>query len=201
MTRIEIANDVIKRSGGIAKTSDFLAAGLDRTHLTKLCQDGVLTRIRYGLYQLADNFDISEAEYISAVFPEGIVCLYSALFYYGYSDFTPREWSIAFPRTVSQRKMKGGIVPMKPYYYQNEHFEIGKATGLFDGTSLAVYDRERTICDCFKYRTKMDNEIFAKAINAYVADKNKNLTNLSKYAKSLKVYKKVTDMMEVLLNG
>jgi len=201
MTRIEIAKDVIERCSGIAKTSDFLAAGLDRTHLTKLCQDGVLTRIRYGLYQLADNFDISEAEYISAVFPEGIVCLYSALFYYGYSDFTPREWSIAFPRTVSQRKMKDGIVPMKPYYYQNDNFEIGKTTGLFDGTSLAVYDRERTICDCFKYRTKMDNEIFAKAINAYAADKNKNLTNLSKYAKSLKVYKKVTDMMEVLLNG
>ena len=67
--------------------------------------------------------------------------------------------------------------------------------------TLPVYDRERTICDCFKYRTKLDNEIFNKAVNAYVADDNKNLSNLSKYAKEMKVYKKVMDLMEVLLNG
>ena len=40
-----------------------------------------------------------------------------------------------------------------------------------------------------------------KAVNAYVADDKKNLSNLSKYAKEMKVYKKVMDLMEVLLNG
>ena len=50
----------------------------------------------------------------------------------------------------------------------------------FNGISLPVYDRERTICDCFKYRTKLDNEIFNKAVNAYAADEKKNLANLSK---------------------
>ena len=44
---------------------------------------------------------------------------------------------------------------------------------------LAVYARERTVCDCFKYRTKLDNEMFNKALNAYAADKKKNLSNLS----------------------
>ena len=48
---------------------------------------------------------------------------------------------------------------------------------------------------------RLDNEIFIKAVNAYVADDNKNLSNLSKYAKEMKVYKKVMDLMEVLLNG
>ena len=43
--------------------------------------------------------------------------------------------------------------------------------------------------------------MFAKAVKAYAADKNKNLANLIKYAKQLRVYKKVTDIMEVLLNG
>jgi predicted transcriptional regulator of viral defense system len=66
---------------------------------------------------------------------------------------------------------------------------------------LPVYDRERTICDCFKYRARLDNEMFAKALNAYANDTNKNLKNLSDYAKKLRVYKKVTELMEVLLNG
>lgn len=50
---------------------------------------------------------------------------------------------------------------------------MGKVTDDFNGAVLAVYDRERTICDCFRYRTKLDNEIFNKAVNAYAADKNK----------------------------
>ncbi len=64
-----------------------------------------------------------------------------------------------------------------------------------------MYDRERTICDCFKYRTKLDSETFNKAVNAYAADESKNLANLSKYAKEMKLYAKVMNLMEVLLNG
>ena len=125
----------------------------------------------------------------------------SALFHYGYTDFTPREWSIAVPRAVSQPKLKTVGVPFKAYYIQSDLYDLGKTQADFDGTTLSIYDKERTICDCFKYRTKLDNELFAKAVKAYAADKNKNLANLIKYAKQLRVYKKVTDIMEVLLNG
>ncbi len=79
--------------------------------------------------------------------------------------------------------------------------QIGKSIDSFNGVELAVYDRERTICDCFKYRTKLDSETFNKAVNAYAADENKNLANLSKYAKEMKLYAKVMNLMEVLLNG
>lgn len=42
---------------------------------------------------------------------------------------------------------------------------------------------------------------FNKALNAYVNDSKKDLRNLSGYAKKLRVHKKVTELMEVLLNG
>lgn len=80
-------------------------------------------------------------------------------------------------------------------------YELGKTTGSFQGVDLPVYDRERTICDCFKYRSRLDNEMFSKALNAYANDTKKNLSNLSAYARKLRVYKKVTELMEVLLNG
>jgi predicted transcriptional regulator of viral defense system len=201
MNKAEIAKKVINDSSGIAKTSEFLAAGLYKSDIGKLVNDGLLERIRHGFYQLAGNFDITEAEYLSRLIPEGIVCVESALFHYGYTDFTPREWSIAVPRAVSQPRLKTAGVPFKAYYIQSDVYELGKTQADFDGTSLPIYDKERTICDCFKYRTKLDNELFAKAVNAYANDKEKNLANLGKYAKKLRVYKKVTDMMEVLLNG
>ena len=92
-------------------------------------------------------------------------------------------------------------VPVKAYYVQNEFYHYGATVGNFNGVELKVYDRERTICDCFKYRSKLDNELFNKAINAYVADPKKNLANLSKYAKDMGVYTKLMNVMEVLLNG
>ena len=38
---------------------------------------------------------------------------------------------------------------------------------------------------CFKYRTKLDNEMFDKALNVYATDKKKNLSNLSSYVKKM----------------
>ena len=178
----------------------FVEKGLCRFDVSKLANDGLIRRICHGFYGLVGGSDLSEAEYIAKLIPEGIVCMESALFHYGYSDFTPRKWSIAVPRSISQKKLKSTTIPLKPYYVQKSVYELGKTMSEFDGIILPVYDKERTICDCFKYKNKMDNELFAKAINSYALDKNKNLTNLSAYAKKLRVYKKVTEIMEVLLN-
>ena len=93
------------------------------------------------------------------------------------------------------------IVLQTTHFIQKNFLNLGKTMDNFNGISLAVYDRERTLCDCFKYRTKLDNEIFNKAVNAYAIDNNKNLVNLSRYAKEMKLYTKVMNVMEVLLNG
>ncbi|HIS48753.1 MAG TPA: abortive phage infection protein [Candidatus Scybalocola faecigallinarum] len=158
MSKKEILKTVIENNGGIAKTSDFAANGINKYEVAAFCKDG-------------------------------------------YSDFSPREWSIAVPRTASRAVKNIEEFPMKAYYIQKDFFDIGKSTSNFNGIILPVYDRERTICDCFKYRTKLDNEIFNKAVNAYASDEKKNLANLSKYAKEMKLYTKVMNVMEVLLNG
>ena len=138
---------------------------------------------------------------LAKLFPKGIVCVESALFHYGYSDFAPRKWSIAVPRSMSRTKLKDIILPLQTYYVQQDIYELGKTNDVFNGVMLPVYDRERTICDCFKYRSRLDTETFNKAVNAYANDTVKNLQNLSIYAKKLRVYKKVTELMEVLLNA
>lgn len=77
--------------------------------------------------------------------------------------------------------------------------EMENVTDDFSGVKLSVYDRERTICDCLKYRSRLDHEIFNKALNAYAKDEKKNLQNLSIYAKKLRVHRKVIELMSVLL--
>ena len=201
MDKKTLSKQVIIEKGGIAKTSDFVAAGIPAVDIVNLCNTGYLERIRHGYYQLADWDTSSEEQLIAALIPKAIICVESALFHYGYSDFAPRKWSIAVPRSMSRTKLDIDALALQTYYVQSEIYELGKTTADFNGVMLPVYDRERTICDCFKYRSRLDNEIFNKALNAYVNDSKKDLRNLSGYAKKLRVHKKVTELMEVLLNG
>lgn len=193
--------EVIVNNGGIAKSADFVAAGIRAADVVNLCNAGILSRVRHGYYELTEKSEVSEEQFLATLVPKGIVCVESALFHYGYSDFAPRKWSIAVPRSMSRTKLNVDVLALQPYYVQAELYDLGKTTDSFNGVLLPVYDRERTICDCFKYRAKLDNEIFNKALNAYANDTQKNLSNLSAYAKKLRVYKKVTELMEVLLNG
>lgn len=170
---------VIENNGGIAKTSDFAANGINKYEVAAFCKKGVIERIRRGFYQLPQSKSITEEQLIQELLPQGIICVESALFHYGYSDFSPRKWSIAVPRTASRAVKNIEEFPMKAYYIQKGFLNIGKSTGNFNGVILPVYDRERTICDCFKYRTKLDNEIFNKAVRAYAADEKKNILLLA----------------------
>lgn len=196
-----ISKQVIIEKGGIAKTSDFVAAGIPAVDIVNLCNTGYLERIRHGYYQLADGNTSSEEQLIAKLIPKAIICVESALFHYGYSDFAPRKWSIAVPRSMSRTKLDIDALTLQTYYVQSEIYELGKTTADFNGVVLPIYDRERTICDCFKYRSRLDHEIFSKALNAYAKDEKKNLQNLSIYAKKLRVYKKVNELMSVLLDG
>ena len=195
------ARDVIESKGGVAKSADFVAAGIRAVDVVSLCNAGYLDRVRHGYYQMAEQNEATEEQMLATLIPQGIVCVESALFHYGYSDFAPRKWSVAVPRTISRTKLDVDALPLQTYFVQQDLYELGKTTGNFHGTTLPVYDKERTICDCFKYRSRLDTELFSKALNAYANDPQKNLNNLSIYAKKLRVYKKVIELMEVLLNG
>ncbi len=200
MNSKDIVESVIKSKNGIAKVADMVNAGASRQSIKKLYADGYIDRVSQGYYQLASEPVSHDEQLIAAIIPKSVICMESALFYYGYSDFMPRVKSIAVPRSVSRRIIKVSPVSLKVYYVANDIYDIGKNTVAEDGMLFAVYDRERTVCDIFKHRNKLDSELFNKAVKAYAKDDKKNLSHLSAYAEKLGVYKKVMELMEVLLN-
>lgn len=202
MSKHDIVNKTFNTFGEIVKKSDFISAGLKEQDIYTLFKQGYIERIKHGYYKLSIGDEPNEETLLSKLMTQGIVSVESALFYYGYSDFTPRKWTISVPQSYSRTiKSIQKEVPVKAYYVQNNLYHLGETTGSFNGVTLPIYDRERTVCDCFKYRTKLDNEMFIKAVNAYVADEKKNLYNLSKYAKKMNIYNKMMNVMEVILNA
>lgn len=197
----EIAQKTIQESGGVARSIDFQRAGLRNYQITKLCNLGFLERVKRGYYQLSSYQDSEDEKVIAKAFPDSILCMDSALFFYGYSDRTPLEWTLAFPRSVSRSRLKTETLKIKPYFIQEDLFPLGRTEEKINGVLLSIYDRDRTICDCFKYQRKIDSEMFNKAIVAYSKDENRKIGNLITYAKDMRVYKKMMDIMGVLFNG
>ena len=88
----ERAKEVVVDNNGIAKSADFVAAGIRAVDVVNLCNAGFLNRVRHGYYQLTEQSVSSEEQLLATLIPKGIVCVESALFHYGYSDFAPRKW-------------------------------------------------------------------------------------------------------------
>jgi len=64
---------------------------------------------------------------------------------------------------------------------------------------VRIYDKDRVLCDCLRYRNKMDPEIFNKAIRSYVNDPGKSIPHLMAYAEPLRVKQVVKSMIGVWL--
>ena len=201
MSIYEIAEKTIVEKGGIASNADFHKNGLRNYQISKLCNEGFLDRVRRGYYQPGSYQESEDEKIIASLYPDGILCMDSALFYYGYSDRTPLEWTLAFPRSVSRSRLRIENPRIKPYFIQKNLFRLGVTKQEINGVLLSIYDRDRTICDCFKYQNKIDSELFNKAVVAYTRDEKKDLGNLSNYARKMRVYKKVVEIIGVLING
>ena len=167
--------------------------------LQKLIQQGCVEKVRYGYYQWVDYDDFSEVGTVVRLFPDAILCMDTALRYYGYSDRTPAEWHLAVSKDSGKSRFKIDYPFVKPYYIEPSLLEIGLTTGEVDGHKVRIYGKDRLMCDCLRYRNKMDKEIFNKAIQNYIADPGKSVPKLLEYAEMLRVKKTAKDLIGVWL--
>ena len=183
----------------IMRTVELRVAKIYYEDIQKLLTDNVIEKIKQGYYHLIDEYNDSEANIINRLFPDAVLCMNTALFYYGYSDRTPSEWHLAVDKDISKYRVKIDYPFVKTYFFESSLLNLGVTEGRIDLNIVRIYDRDRTICDCLRYMGKMDKEIFNKAIQGYVKDYKKNIPNLMQYAKHLRVQKKVKDLIGVWL--
>lgn len=180
-------------------TAELLEAKLYYADIKQLLDAGLIERIKRGYYHWVEDCGESEVVMINHLFPDAVFCMETALFYYGYSDRNPAEWNFAIDRNVSKQRTKIDYPFIKAYRVDSTLVTLGETTGKIDFVDVRIYDRDRTICDVLRNMSKMDREIFNKAIQGYVKDPQKNIPNLMEYAKVLRVQKRVKEMIGVWL--
>lgn len=199
MRNIKRAKDIFEQYGGMMRTSELSHEKIYYADINYFINEGLIEKIRTGYYQWIDPDNQSEAATVIRLFPDGILCMDTALRHYGYSDRTPAEWHIAVRKYSNRTRFKIDYPFVKPYFVSPDVFEIGLCEQEIDGNKVKMYDKERVICDCLRYRNKMDKEVFNKAIQGYVSDTGKSIPKLMEYSVPLRCQKLVKDLIGVWL--
>lgn len=189
----------IKEHDGVMKTAQlYQECGLSYRSLERLLKEGFLVRVKNGYYSLKED-NRSEEECLAALFPDGVLCLSSALYYYGYLSEKPFAWDLAIDKNTSKSRFVLDYPVVIPYYTEPEVLKIGVEEAKLGSVTMKIYDRDRLICDVLKYEHKLDHEVLKAALRGYLADPQKDVHRLLEYARVRKVSAKVQSMLGVWL--
>ena len=190
---------LFSRYNYIMTTAELTESKVYYEDVKRLLDRGMIERVKRGYYYWTQNYGENEVVIINRLFPDAVFCMETALFYYGYSDRSPAKWNFAIDKNVSKLRTKIDYPFIKPYRVEKEIITIGETEGKINSYKVRIYDRDRTICDVLRNINKMDKEIFNKAVQGYIKDPKKNIPNLMKYAKVLRVQKRVKELIGVWL--
>jgi predicted transcriptional regulator of viral defense system len=199
MYDVQYYKTLFERYGGMMRTSQLTEENVFYPQRQQLINDGYVEKIKRGYYQWINPDDFSEVGTVIRLFSDAILCMDTALRYYGYSDRTPGDWHLAVSKDSGKSRFNIDYPFVKPYYVEPTVLELGLTKGNIDGHEVRIYDKDRVICDCLRYRNKMDKEIFNKAIQNYIADPEKSIPKLLEYAEPLRVKKIAKDLIGVWL--
>lgn len=193
--------EIIRRNNGYATTADMVKEDINPYYINSLKKAGKIVGVKRGVYRANEegfdfNFDVSIVD-VAKIVPDGVLCLSSALAYHGLTTYMPRVYEVAIER--DKKIVIPEYPPIKLVYFSKNTFETGIETKYIGGHPFRVYDLEKTVIDCLRYRGKIGKDIVKETLENYFDRNDRKLDVLLKYAKICRVQKILNTYMEVLI--
>lgn len=195
----EKAIHIFSANGGILRTSQSVKQGIAPRTLYKMRDAGLLRQISRGVYQLTSNPLPGQLDMISVIMrvPKAVICLISALHFYGLTTQIPHRVSIALPQSAEKPRLD--YPPADIVWLTEKSYSAGVTEQLLDGFSVKIYSKEKTIADCFKFRNKIGLDIALEALKAYLNLADRQIDQLLIYARVDRVENLLQRYIEALI--
>jgi predicted transcriptional regulator of viral defense system len=189
----------IINNGGFATMKELKDASFHTRKITKLVEDGVIEKIKSGVYRISDigffkNVNLSLIAVCKAE-PKAVICLISALDYYEMTDFNPHEIYYAIPNSRKSKRIK--YPPTRVFYFRDNVYNIGIDVIKTKYGEMKIYNREKTVCDMFRYRYKIGEDLALESLKNYIRMKKRSIPKLLQYAETCRVKR----IIEPILKG
>jgi predicted transcriptional regulator of viral defense system len=193
------AINIIRSNGGKIRMSEAISSGISRTMLYKLLEDGIIEKISRGIYRLKELELLSNPDLVTVALraPNAVICLISALSFHGITTQIPRKVHIA----ISKKSIAPRIYepPVQVHWLSEETFQMGIETHIIDDVTVKIYNPEKTIVDCFKFRDQIGTDCLIEAVKLYHARKKTDIDKIIHYARICHVYKTIVPYIEAIL--
>jgi len=190
--------DIFRQAGGQLRMSEAITAGISKSTLYRLRDKNIIKPVSRGVYRLAELPEISNPDLATVClrYPKAIICLISALSFHELTTQVPHRISIAVPR--ESRLPSLDYPPLESHRFSREAYRAGIEKHDIDGVVVRVYDQEKTIADCFKFRNKLGMDVVLEALRVYGDKKRINRDLLLKYGRICRVDKIMMPYLETL---
>lgn len=198
-SRFDKAIAIFRTHGGICRTTQAIRAGIHPGILYAMRDCGTLEKVSRGVYRLAGSSPLGNPDLVIVATraPGGVICLISALSFHELTTQIPHEVHIALSRGAEEPRLDHP--PLKTYRFTGRAFTEGVENHEIDGVQVRIYSPEKTIADCFKFRSKIGLDTVVEAVRYYRERKPLKVDQLMRYAVICRVDKIIRPYLEAIL--
>jgi predicted transcriptional regulator of viral defense system len=185
----QVAEAIFQQNNGILRLSHAKRLGVDEKTLSQMTEAGLLTRESLGIYRLASLSPLSypDLTIVALRIRQGVVCLISALDFHQLTTQIPHRVYIALPRGTKRPEIT--YPPLKVVTLSQAAYSAGIEVHRLDAVPVNIYNKEKTIADCFKFRNLIGQDVALEALKTYFADHKPRINELLDYARLNRVEK------------
>ncbi|WP_216657934.1 type IV toxin-antitoxin system AbiEi family antitoxin domain-containing protein [Halomonas hibernica] len=190
---------LFRQQGGKLRLSEALTLGISRYQFYRLRDEGLIEPVSRGLYRLADLPPIDNPDLVATAtrFPHAVLCLISALDWHGITTQIPHQVHLAVKRDARLPVLD--YPPVAGYRFSGQAFSTGIEQVEVDDITLQVYNPEKTLADCFKFRNRIGMDVVLEALELYRNRKTFRPGKLMEYASICRVSKVMAPYVEAKL--
>lgn len=197
--RFQLYKEIFRKNNGILRRFEAIKLGIPEYIIYDMTRSGELIKEARGLYRLAEFEPLGNPDLVqvSLLVPKGVVFLISALYFHRLTTQIPHQVYITLPRGIDYPKIE--YPPLKVFFRSTKQFQSGIEEHIIDGIKVRIYDKEKTIADCFRYHKQIGKDIALEALKDYMAESSPNIRLLMVYAKINRIEKMLQPYVETLL--
>lgn len=146
--------------------SELRSAGFQTRDVSILCEQGSLEKIKAGLYKLSNSDVTSGYVDVSKAIPEAVIAVASAISFHELTTFNPSKVHIAITHEAKPKEIN--FPPVEVYYFRKAQYKPGIEKVNIQGHDVRIYNREKTVCDMFRYRNKLGEDLALEGLQNYL---------------------------------
>jgi len=192
------AVELLKERGAMRRI-ELSDAGVHPETLSRLVEEGILTRVSRGLYRLTDAditapHDLAE---VAKLVPKGVICLISALQFHELTLQTPsRVWLAIGPKA---RKPKIEFPPTRVVRFGEQALSLGVQTHTIDGVSVPIFDPAKTVVDCFRFRKLVGFDVALEGLHNVIRSGKAKPAEIVQYARDTRIWSVLRPYLETVV--